>query len=351
MNNYAVFWHTYAEQFALFDLYRTDWEAVDRQFRPRVTAATTPEELFGILREMILPFHNAHTNINAASIRRWYLGYRPASDIGRTLNGTSTLSFDEILGLFSEEARRTREVIESKYSNGPLRPYVNDQIHFGMLDGAIGYIRILAFSEYTKDGNFEKEASALEAALDDIFKDAKGMRGLIIDVRVNTGGADPLCLAIASRLSDARYLAYSKVTRSNPSGPLRFTEAQQIWVEPAARPGYGGNVALLIGPEALSGGETFPMALMGRMPSVTFVGEHTQGVFSDVWGRRLPNGWTFGLPTELYLTVNGKSFDGGGVPPDFGSRSFPGAILESGRDGALERAIQVLGGPRARRQD
>ncbi|AMY12008.1 Peptidase family S41 [Luteitalea pratensis] len=262
----------------------------------------------------------------------------------------STLSFDAVLG-FSEQARRTREVIESKYSSGPLRPYVNDRIHFGMLDGAIGYMRILAFSEYTKDGSFEKEASALEAALDDIFKGAEGMRGLIIDVRVNTGGADPLCLAIASRLSGARYLAYSKVTRSNPSGPLRFTEAQQIWVEPAARPGYRGNVALLIGPEALSGGETFPMALMGRMPSVTFVGENTQGVFSDVWGRRLPNGWTFGLPTELYLTVKGESFDGAGVPPAIRVPVFPRSDLESRRDGALERAIEVLGRPGGPRQD
>ncbi len=55
-NNYAVFWQTFAEQFALFPLYHTDWAAIDRKYRPRVTASTTPEELFGILSEMILPF-------------------------------------------------------------------------------------------------------------------------------------------------------------------------------------------------------------------------------------------------------------------------------------------------------
>ncbi len=93
-NNYAVFWQTLAEQFALFPLYHTDWAAVDWKYRPLVTASITPEELFGILHEMILPFHNAHTNINAASINRQYIGYKPVSEIGLKLQAT-TLSIKE----------------------------------------------------------------------------------------------------------------------------------------------------------------------------------------------------------------------------------------------------------------
>ena len=340
--NYAVFWQTYAEQFALFPLYRTDWAAVDRKYRPRVSASTTTEQLFDILREMILPFHNAHTNINAASIHRQYIGYRPASEIGRRLQATSLLSIDEILELFNRQAQRTKDIIESKYSDSKLRPYVNEMIHFGMLSGSIGYMRILAFDGYTKNGGFEQGAIALESALDDIFKDAERMKGLIIDVRVNTGGADPLCLAIASRLSGAKYLAYSKVARNSLTGPLHFTAPQSASVEVSTRPGYRGGVVLLIGPDTLSGGETFAMALMARTPKVTFVGENTQGVFSDVWGRKLPNGWTFGLPTELYLTSPGKSFDGRGVPPDIRVPVYPTGDLARGRDGALERAIKVL---------
>jgi len=202
---------------------------------------------------------------------------------------------------------------------------------------------LLAFDGYIKDGGFEQGAIALESALDDIFKDAEQMKGLIIDIRVNTGGADPLCLAIASRLSGVKYLAYSKVARNNLTGPLRFTASQPAWVEVSTRPGYRGRVVLLIGPDTLSGGETFAMTLMGRTPKVTSVGENTQGVFSDVWGRKLPNGWTFGLPTELYLTRSEKSFDGRGVPPDIRVPAYPAGGRARGRDGALERAIGVLG--------
>jgi len=345
LENYAVFWQTFAEQFALFPAYRIDWTAVDRRFRPRVTSSTTPDELFAILREMILPFHNAHTNINAASIHRQYIGYRTASEIGRRLEATSSLSTDEILAMFDELGSRTRAIVESSYAaEGRLRPYVNEKIWFGALRNSIGYLRILAFDDYTKGGGFEQGAAALEAALDEIFKEAERMKGLIVDVRVNTGGADPLCLAIASRLTDVKYLAYSKVTRSSGSGPLRFTAPQPAWVQPSMRAGYRGPVALLIGPDTLSGGETFAMALMKRTPRVTSIGENTQGVFSDVWGRKLPNGWTFGLPTERYLTGAGESFDGRGVSPDLRVAVYPHSDLEQRRDGAVERAIRTLGG-------
>src|SRR5207302_7962380 len=101
-NNYAVFWHTFAEQFALFPTYRVDWASIDRKYRPRVTPSTSPQELFAILRAMILPFQNAHTNINAASIGRQYIGYRSASEIGRRLQSTDSLTIDDILALFNE---------------------------------------------------------------------------------------------------------------------------------------------------------------------------------------------------------------------------------------------------------
>src|SRR3989442_15721750 len=112
------------------------------------------------------------------------------------------------------------------------------------------------------------------------------MKGLIIDVRVNTGGADPLCLAIASRLSSVKYLAYSKVTRNSLSGPRRFTAPQPAWVDVSTRPGYHGRAVLLIGPDTLSGGERYPLVLVGRTPRVKTLGAHTQGVLSYVWAAK-----------------------------------------------------------------
>jgi C-terminal processing protease CtpA/Prc len=57
----------------------------------------------------------------------------------------------------------------------------------------------------------------------------------------------------------------------------------------------------------------------------------------------LPNGWTFGLPNELFLTKTGKSFEGRGAPPDIRAPVFPKVDLENGRDSALEKALEALG--------
>jgi C-terminal processing protease CtpA/Prc len=57
----------------------------------------------------------------------------------------------------------------------------------------------------------------------------------------------------------------------------------------------------------------------------------------------LPNGWTFGLPNELFRSKTGKSFDGAGVAPDIRAPVFPKVDLEGGRDSALEKALEALG--------
>jgi len=101
----------------------------------------------------------------------------------------------------------------------------------------------------------------------------------------------------------------------------------------------------LIGLHSVSAAETFTQALLDREPEVIRVGENTQGVFSDVLGRRLPNGWRFGLPNERFIT-DGKTYDGTGIPPTIRVPVFSAADLERGRDSAIEKALEILGEPR-----
>jgi hypothetical protein len=59
---------------------------------------------------------------------------------------------------------------------------------------------------------------------------------------------------------------------------------------------------------------------------------NTQGVFSDVLVRHLPNGWQFWLPNEIYLTKEGRACDVTGVPPDVSVPAFPLRDLIEGRE-------------------
>ena len=325
--NYAVFWQTFAEQYAFFDLRHIDWQSVDRQFRPKVGPATKPDELFELLRQMIKPLQDAHTGIEAEDIKKDFDGLR--SDPNH---------------LEKEEWNKAQKVIETRYVRGGLRSFCNGRVQFGMLDHSIGYLRVTAFYGYVDPDNYERALHALQAALDEVFREASQFNGLVIDVRLNQGGDDPLGIEIASRLTNKRYLAYSKVARNNLEGTLRFTDPQESWVIPSTRPGFHGNVVLLTGPDTVSAGETFTMALLGREPHVTRVGLNTQGVFSDVLNRRLPNGWRFRLPNEVYLTVDGKAFDATGVPPDIRLDFFSVEGMNNGRDAALEEAQNILVG-------
>ena len=182
---------------------------------------------------------------------------------------------------------------------------------------------------------------AFEAALDTVFTDPK-LTGLVIDVRINFGGADPYGLALASRLATAEYVAYSKEARLDPADHAKWTPGQASPVRPSARPGFKGPVVELTGPLTISAGETTTQALMGRVPKVLRLGENTQGVFSDVLGRRLPNGWRFGLPNEVFRAADGKTFDGPGIPPDIAVPVFADPDLKAGRDPGLARAVAAL---------
>jgi C-terminal processing protease CtpA/Prc len=232
-------------------------------------------------------------------------------------------------------------VTDRAYLKGPLRTFCNDQIQYGHIDGGTGYLRVLSFSNYVPEAGFAAGLAALEAALDDIFSD-RALEALVIDVRINGGGADPYGLAIASRLATSEYLAYTKEARADPIDRSKWTPGDRSVVQPSARPGFRGPTVELIGPLTISAGETFTQALMGRTPAITRIGENTQGVFSDVLGRRLPNGWRFGLPNEVFRTPQGKTFDGPGIPPDTAVPVFADEDVAAGRDPGVAKALEIL---------
>lgn len=341
LTNYRVFWETFAEQYPFFALRHMDWVAVDKRFRPQVTPDTKPEELFRVFSEMLDPLHDAHTFIHAKSIQKRFHGFRPSADPMQKKN-----------------AARIAEIIETRYIRSGLHDFCNKQLQFGLLRSSphaalsdsesggethgIGYLRIHSFSDYSNDREFLKQLDALEAALDDIFRNSAKLAGLVIDVRINGGGSDVFGISMASRLATEEYLAYAKVIRNDIRDPDHRTPPQQVIVHVSQRPGFRGPVVLLTSADSVSAAETFTMAVLDRDPHVVRVGSNTQGVFSDVLGRKLPNGWTFGLPNEIYLTKDGKAFDGTGVPPDIEVPIFPMEDLTNGRDSALDKALELL---------
>jgi len=330
--NFEVFARTWAEHYISFDLKKADWAKVVETNRSKITPKTAPAELFDIFDGMIAPFNDTHTFISAPDLKRESHRLRP---------GTDRLIKDGHEEFRNKGVPALLAVTDRAYIKGPLRKWCNDQIQYGHIDDATGYLRVLSFSGYSKEGGFAGGLEALEQALDAIFSDP-APRGLVIDVRINFGGDDPYGLAIAARLAGSEYLAYTKVARADPVDRNKWTPGDPSLVRPSPRPGFRGQVVELIGPLTISAGETFTQALMGRTPHVTRIGENTQGVFSDVLGRRLPNGWRFGLPNEVFRTRDGTAFDGVGIAPDIPVPVFADDDVAVGKDPAMAEALKLL---------
>ncbi len=113
-------------------------------------------------------------------------------------------------------------------------------------------------------------------------------------------------------------------------------------MNPSPKPRSTGPVALLTGGSTVSAGETFTQALIDRPGRTVRIGRPTQGVFSDVMTRGLPDGMAVWLPNEEYLTRDDHTFDGTGIPPQIGEPVFTDEEFTKGRDSAFDRAVALL---------
>lgn len=330
---FDVFWQTYAENYPFFAAKDIDWSAVRDRYRPRIRPAMTDRELFGLLVEMIEPLGDAHTGIRrgaAESDELQYVGHRPGTTF-------PTLELEQ----------RVRPFIERRDLHGELQDFGNGRIGYADLPGGIGYLRIIAFAGYTEAATYAADSAELDRTLDAILTPARtsgptALRGLVIDLRINGGGHDALGLQLASRLTRKPYLAYRKQARNDANDPDRFTRQQPILVPASTAPVYSGPVAVLTGGSTMSAGETFTLATFGRSPRPTRIGANTQGVFSDTLIRSLPNGWQFILPNEEFLTRDGTTYDGPGIPPDLRTPVFTDEEFAADRDSAFDRAVALL---------
>ncbi len=192
-----------------------------------------------------------------------------------------------------------------------------------LLEGGVGYVRISAFQE--------NSAADLEKALDSL--DAQGMKGLILDVRNNSGGL----------LSAAKEVAELFV----PEGKLivstrgRGGKKEVLFVSKNPSPRRISPLVLVADRGSASGSEILAGALQDHKLAVV-VGEKTFGKVSVQTLVPLPDGGAVRLTTSKYYTPNGRLLHEVGITPDF---PVQGQETASAKDPALERALEIARGP------
>jgi len=147
-----------------------------------------------------------------------------------------------------------------------------------ILDKDIGYLRIPSMPGGGRD-DFDKKAQALNDSLCKIL--TTNIKGIIIDLRINGGGAmHPMILGVEQLLSNGKVGSFQTKRRENwviKDNSLYIDTSLLTAITPKCTvDAQSIPVVLLIGPGTGSSGEFLTMAFKGRKKTV-FIGTETAG--------------------------------------------------------------------------
>lgn len=206
----------------------------------------------------------------------------------------------------------------------------NPVVSTGRFDDGITYILINSWGS-NNPSDLEPAFSALSAASPD--------KGVIVDVRPNSGGAEPLALEFAGCFvrEPATYSQSSFRTKRKKSG---FAKPAQRVVEPnKARPAFKGPVVVLMGKGVMSSCESFVL-MMRHGAKAPLIGDTTYGSSGNPKPHDLGNGVTLVLPSWKDMQPDGTVIEGKGIDPDI--RVKPAKADFKTSDPVIEAAIKEL---------
>ncbi|MBN1148095.1 MAG: hypothetical protein JXA78_12625 [Anaerolineales bacterium] len=210
----------------------------------------------------------------------------------------------------------------------PMEAYVLDE-------SGLGYLRIYTFSD-----DYQLMARLWDYYIQGLIDEQ--VPGLIIDLRVNSGGSLGIAMDFAGYFFDEEILLYEGKYYNENSGEFEATK-HPTRVEPAPLY-YEGPVAVLVGTNCISACEGLAYVLQQAGRSIIIGHYPTAGAFGEV-GRgqyTLPSDISMQFPTGRPETTDGKVvIEGVGVLPDITVPVTEDSAL--GRiDALLEAAIEAL---------
>ena len=321
--NFEALWGMFNKRYAFFKERKVDWQVQYKKFRPQVDADTTDKELFKTMCDMLAPLKDGHVNLKAKRLGK--PEYNP-EDLPRFTKEFSTRKL---------ERQYETMVVETLAANGFNKPKTAGKILSYAHNDKFGYLLIREFEGVNR--------RKLDAGLDEALGAMDGIKGLIIDIRLNPGGTTGCVYRIANRFADKRRIGHHEKTRKSKGekefGPLRTFHLQP----PAAKKKYRaftGPIILLTHGASYSGADLFAM-VMRELPYVKIIGEPTNGIFSNMLERKLPNGWKYTLSFQVNYSAKMECLETKGVPVHITVLNKR-TDLEKGVDPIVTKALEML---------
>lgn len=312
--NFKSFWETFSRNYGFFEQRGIDWEEIYRVYLPKIKSLNSSQDFGKLLKEIVDKFNDGHIRLDIPELIQ-----QPP----KTKREKRTYSKDQIL-----------DSISNKYLVTPFN-YNNGVIRWGIIKNRnIGYIGIRdmnGFSNYITDSientitfdsvykekeksyqpleQFKNEILGVEFIMDKVLKDLNETSSIIIDLRFNGGGYETVSLKLLSYfIKEEKHIFSVKTKTSNG-----FTPVQKYYIKPSKK--SEKKIYLLTSPFSSSSTEIF---VLGSLSFNNFerLGSKTNGIFSELLWKQLPNGWEYSLSNEVYMDTKDKTYEGDGIDVD-----------------------------------
>jgi len=297
---YDDLWNTLDKNYALFKIKNVDWDSINTYYRPLFRNDLTSPDLFSKCGKMLEALKDGHVS------------------------------------LISKEQTYTYEYFYTGYlTNFNLinikKNYLDNQ--FQQL-GPVIY-KVINETGYLYYGSFRDNIS--EAQLKILFSEIAATKGLIIDVRNNSGGNLANVEKLFSRFINAKKLVKYEVKKKG-HGHNEFYDKVASFVYPAGT-FYNKPIVVLTNRTCFSACNDFVL-YMSYLPNVRIVGDQTGGGGAIPANYLLVNGWKLQYSSSITLSPDGTPVENG-ILPDYVVNITP--IQEGlGKDPILEKGYQLL---------
>ena len=309
VNVFDYLWNQVDQQYAFFDVKNIDWDSVREVYRPMVNDNMSNDSLFRVCAAMLNTLQDGHTNLIA--------GF----DVSRN---------DSVYYKMYAEKNIDENVVLLNYLTVNHHT-TGSFMHNAIRNSAVAYIRYSSFSDYISEGSLKYLVNR--------YKNCKGM---VIDLRQNSGGSISNIAALLSIFDNHKQPLYQCQAKSGPAHD-DFADAVTVYAADSSILGknnaYTKPVAVLIDRGSYSATSFFAICTMAY-DNIRLFGDYTGGGLGLPNGGVLPNGWTYRFSTTRTLAIDGRNYENG-VPPDVRVLLDP-AYTAQGVDNVIEVAAEWI---------
>ena len=302
--NFDALWKIMDERYCFFEYKDIDWNDVYRKYRAKIKPGMTNEAFFELSADMLAELKDGHVNLvssfNTSRYWDWYLDYPD--------------NFD---------AKIQRNYLGRDY-------YITSGINYTILpEDSIGYMYYGSFSNGIGNAN-----------LDHVIAKLSKCKGIILDIRNNSGGLVTNVDILAARFTDKKLLTgYSRYKTGK--GHNDFSKPEAKYLEPSGRIRYSKPVVVLTNRRCFSAANEF-VNVMKLLPTVTVMGDRTGGGGGLPLSSELPNGWYVRFSACPSYTPDMEDIEFG-IDPDIEVRMTESDSAK-GVDSMIEAAREYISG-------